>query len=176
MKMKGVQEVLISQEEIFQKISDLGRKISDDYKNEELVIVCILNGAFVYCVDLMRKIECPLEVEFMKCSSYGENTQSSGDLQVHLDLKRDIKGKNVLVVEDIVDTGFTLRYILCMLKSRKVKSLKISSLLSKPSRRKAEVSIDYLGFEIEDKFVVGYGLDYAGKFRDLPYIGIYCGD
>ncbi len=166
-------EVYISEKEIGEKISELGKKISQDYAGEEIVIVCLLSGAFVFCADLVRKINVPVVLEFMKTSSYGSDTESSGEVKIELDLKKSVEGKNVVIVEDIVDTGTTLKTVMEYFNIRKPKSLKLVSLLHKPARQIYPVEIDYLAFEIEDKFVIGYGLDYAGKYRELPYIGIY---
>ncbi|MBT6325793.1 MAG: hypoxanthine phosphoribosyltransferase [Bdellovibrionales bacterium] len=166
-------EVYISEKEIEEKISELGKKISQDYAGEEIVIVCLLSGAFVFCADLVRKINVPVVLEFMKTSSYGSDTQSSGEVKIELDLKKSVEGKNVVIVEDIVDTGTTLKTVMEYFNIRKPKSLKLVSLLHKPARQIYPVDIDYLAFEIEDKFVIGYGLDYAGRYRELPYIGIY---
>ncbi|MCB9061347.1 MAG: hypoxanthine phosphoribosyltransferase [Halobacteriovoraceae bacterium] len=166
-------EKYITEDQLEVKITELALKINNDYKNEELVIICILNGSFMFCADLIRKLDLDLIMEFMSASSYGESTDSSGTLDIRLDIERDIKGKNVLIVEDIVDTGLTLNKIKELLLARDPKSLKIASLLHKPARKIHHVDIEYLGFEIEDKFVIGYGLDYANKYRELPYIGIY---
>ena len=168
-------DVYISEERIRSRIRELGKIITEQYKGEELFVVAVLNGSFMFCADLIREIKCPVILEFVGASSYGEGTESSGNVKITMDLKRDIAGKNVLVVEDIVDTGLTLSNLLEVFKSRKPKSLKLASLLFKPARLKHKVPIDYLGFEIEDKFVIGYGLDYAGKYRELPYIGVYKG-
>ena len=166
-------DVFISEEKIQERIKELAEVISKDYKGEEVIVVGVLNGCFMFCADLLRELDLPVITEFMAASSYGEGTTTSGQVDILLDIKTDIKGKNVLFVEDIVDTGHTFKKILEMIKTRGPKSVKIASLLSKPARREHEIDIDYLAFEIEDKFVVGYGLDLAGKCRELPYIGIY---
>jgi len=166
-------DVFISEEKIQERIKELAEVISKDYKGEEVIVVGVLNGCFMFCADLLRELDLPIITEFMAASSYGEGTTTSGQVDILLDIKTDIKGKNVLFVEDIVDTGHTFKKILEMIKTRGPKSVKIASLLSKPARREHEIDIDYLAFEIEDKFVVGYGLDLAGKYRELPYIGIY---
>ncbi|MDC0253836.1 hypoxanthine phosphoribosyltransferase [Bacteriovoracales bacterium] len=166
-------DVFISEEKIQERIKELAEVISKDYKGEEVIVVGVLNGCFMFCADLLRELDLPVITEFMAASSYGEGTTTSGQVDILLDIKSDIKGKNVLFVEDIVDTGHTFKKILEMIKTRGPKSVKIASLLSKPARREHEIDIDYLAFEIEDKFVVGYGLDLAGKYRELPYIGIY---
>ena len=166
-------DVLISQDQIRTRIAQIARQIEADYDQKELVVVCILNGAFVFCSDLVREINNPIFVDFMKASSYGDATVSSGNLKIDLDLKVDIENKHVLLVEDIVDTGLTLTNILDRLNQRKPASIKLASLLFKEARNQYPVNIDYLGFPIDDLFVIGYGLDYAGKYRELPYIGVY---
>ena len=169
-------DVLISEEKLDNRITELANKIELDYEGKDLVVVCILNGAFVFCADLVRKVNNSIYVDFMKASSYGDSTVSSGNLKIDLDLKEDIEGKHVLLVEDIVDTGLTLTNILNRLGKRKPASIKLASLLYKPARNEFPLDIDYLGFSIDDLFVIGYGLDYAGKFRELPYIGVYSED
>lgn len=166
-------DVYISEEKIKQRVKELGKQITADYQGEELVVVGVLNGAFVFCADLIREIKLPLYMEFLGASSYGDSTSSSGNVKITLDLKKDIQGKNILLVEDIIDTGLTISNLFDIFKSRKPKSIKLASLLFKPARLKHPVAIDYLGFEIEDKFVIGHGLDYAGRYRELPYIGVY---
>ena len=169
-------KVFISSREIQQRTCELGREISRDFAGEEVFFICILKGAFLFFSDLIRSVTVPLEIGFMGCASYGNETVSSGKLHFYLDLKEDIKGKNVIVVEDIVDTGLTIQNICKSLKAKGPKKLKVASLLSKPSCRKVDISIDYLGFEIEDQFVIGYGLDYEQKLRELPYIGVLRND
>ena len=165
-------EALISEDEIAYRIEALGKAITKDFENEELVVICVLKGAFIFCSDLIKKINCPLSLEFISLSSYGDSTNSSGNVRFEMDITANIEGKNVLIIEDIVDTGLTIKTLLEMLAVRKPKSVKLASLLFKPVKLKHKVTIDYLGFEIEDKFVIGYGLDYAGRYRELPYIGI----
>src|SRR5690606_5869542 len=145
---------------------------TQDFDTEDLIVICVLKGAFVFCSDLIKKINCPLKLEFISLSSYGDSTNSSGNVRLEMDITTNIEGKNVLIVEDIVDTGLTIKTLLEMLSVRKPKTVKLASLLFKPVKLKHKVRIDYLGFEIEDKFVIGYGLDYAGRYRELPYIGI----
>ena len=169
-------EVLISEEKIKNRISELAKNIEQDYQGKDLVVVCILNGAFIFCADIVREVNNSIYVDFMKASSYGDATVSSGNLKIDLDLKVDIEGKHVLLVEDIVDTGLTLTNILDRLGKRKPASIKLASLLYKPARNQFPINIDYLGFSIDDLFVIGYGLDYAGKYRELPYIGVYSED
>lgn len=166
-------EPYITEEKIRARVKELGEQISKDFNGEEVVVVTVLTGAFIFAADLVREMSCPVKCEFMKASSYHDSTESSGEVRIEVDLKHSIEGKNVLVVEDIVDTGLTLSEVLKFLKFKNPKSLKLASLLHKPARQVHEVPIDYLAFEIEDKFVIGYGLDYAQKYRELPYIGIY---
>lgn len=163
----------IPEEKIDKRIKELGEQITKEYAGKDLFIIGILNGAFVFCADLIKEIKVPLMVEFMAVSTYGDEQESTGVMQINLDLKRSIEGKDVLIIEDIVDTGFTISELTAILKSRKPKSLKLASFLYKPERLEHQVAIDYLGFEIDDRFVVGYGLDYAGRYRELPYVGIY---
>lgn len=167
-----VPETLISEEEIALRIEALGEAITKDYENQDLVVICVLKGAFMFCSDLIKKINLPVALEFIALSSYGDGTQSSGNVRLEMDIATNIDGKNVLIVEDIVDTGLTIKTLISMLQVRNPKSLKLASLLYKPIKLKHSVKIDYLGFEIEDKFVIGYGLDYAGRYRELPYIGV----
>ena len=165
-------EVLIGEDDIALRIDALAKAINDDFAGQELVVVCVLKGAFMFCSDLIKKIQLPLKLEFLQLSSYGAGTSSSGNIKIEMDLSGPIKNKNVLIVEDIVDTGLTLTTLLEMLELRGPKTIKLASLLFKPSRNIHKVPIDYLGFEIEDKFVIGFGLDYAGRYRELPYIGV----
>lgn len=164
--------VLISEEEVDKKMRELGAQISKDYEGKEIHLICVLKGgAFVTC-ELAKRIDVPVTFDFMSVSSYGDGTKSSGVVKIVKDLDESIEGKDVLVVEDIIDSGRTLSYLLENLKSRNPKSLKLCTLLDKPDRRVVEVDVDYTGFSIPDEFVVGYGLDYAQKYRNLPYIGI----
>lgn len=164
-------EVLITEEEIQLRVADLGMAITKDFMDEDLIVICVLKGAFVFCSDLIKKINRPVNLEFISLSSYGDSTNSSGNVRLDLDLTMNIEGRNVLIVEDIVDTGLTVKTLLDLIKVRKPKTLKLASLLYKPTKMKHDLKIDYLGFEIEDKFVIGYGLDYAGRYRELTYIG-----
>lgn len=165
-------ETLISEEEISQRIEALGKAITNDFEGQDVIVICVLKGAFMFCSDLIKKINLPLKLEFISLSSYGDNTQSSGSVRLEMDITANIEGKNVLIVEDIVDSGLTIKTLLEMMSVRKPKEVRLASLLFKPSKLKHHVKIDYLGFEIEDKFVIGYGLDYAGRYRELPYIGV----
>ncbi len=165
-------DVYLSAEKIQSRIKELGAQITKDYKGEEIVVISVLSGSFIFCADLIRQIKAPLLVDFIHASSYGNETTSSGQVRIDWDTKIPVQGKHVLLVEDIVDTGLTLTKIMTVLRGQNPKSFKLASLLSKPARTTHPVPIDYLGFEIEDKFVIGYGLDYADKYRELPYIGV----
>ncbi|HLW56525.1 MAG TPA: hypoxanthine phosphoribosyltransferase [Bacteriovoracaceae bacterium] len=165
-------EALITEEEISHRIQELGANITKDFEGQDLVVICVLKGAFIFCSDLIKKINLPLKLEFISLSSYGDGVTSSGNVRLDMDITANLEGKNVLIVEDIVDTGLTIKTLMEMLEVRRPKEIRLASLLFKPSKLKHQVKIDYLGFEIEDKFVIGYGLDYAGRYRELPYIGI----
>jgi hypoxanthine phosphoribosyltransferase len=168
-----VGEVLITEEELQAKIAELGKAISADYQGKDLLAVCILRGAVVFLSDLIRRITIPHEIDFMAVSSYGgTRTESSGVVRILMDLETNIEGRDVLIVEDIVDTGLTLNYIIDNLKTRRPASLRTCVLLNKQERRQVDVPLDYVGFNIPDKFVVGYGLDYGEKYRNLPFIGV----
>ncbi len=175
-QMKTQIEVLISQGEIQEKIQELGARITRDYEGQEITMICVLKGGVMFMVDLAKQIEVPLEMDFMAVSSYGDEQISSGVVKIIKDLDESIVGKNVVLVEDIIDSGRTLSYLITILKERKPKSLKICTLLDKPQQRVADVDVDYVGFKIPDKFVVGYGLDYAQKYRNLPYVGVMHGE
>lgn len=165
-------KVLISQEEVDKKIRELGERISKDYAGREIHLVCILKGGVFVTCELAKNITVPVSLDFMSVSSYGDATVSSGRVKIIKDLDDSIEGKDVLIVEDIIDSGNTLRYLIDLLNSRKPNSIKICTLLDKPERRTADVFVEYVGFQIPDKFVVGYGLDYSQKLRNLPYIGV----
>jgi hypoxanthine phosphoribosyltransferase len=168
--MPDVKEVLITSQEIDAKVREIGARITEDYKGEKPLLIGILRGAVVIMSDLMRHIDLQCELDFMDISSYGSGTSSSGVVRILKDLEEDITDRHVLIVEDIIDTGLTLSYLLRSLQARKPASLEICALLSKPSRRRADLDVRYLGFEVPDEFVVGYGLDYAGAYRNLPDI------
>ena len=170
--MPDVKEVLIPSSDIQEKLTEIGERITEDYRGKRLLLVGVLRGAVIVLGDLMRKIDLPCEIDFMDISSYGTGTSSSGVVRILKDLEEDITDRHVLVVEDIIDTGLTLSYLLRSLQARKPASLQIFALLSKPSRRRAELDVKYLGFEVPDEFVVGYGLDFAGAYRNLPDICI----
>jgi hypoxanthine phosphoribosyltransferase len=167
-----VGSILVGEQELKERVQELGRQITDDYRGKNLVMIGILKGAVLFLSDLIKEIKLPLVIDFMAVSSYGSSTKSSGVVRILKDLDEEIEGKDVLIVEDIVDTGLTLHYLVDNLKSRKPASLKICCCLDKPSRRAIPVKVDYVGFSIPDEFVVGYGLDYGEKYRNLPYIGI----
>jgi len=163
---------MISSETIAARVKELGAQITQDYKDRPLVLVCVLKGSFVFAADLARAIDLPLRVDFLGVRSYGEGTESSGVVQITQDLSRPIADEDVLLVEDIVDTGLTIAHLMDLFRTRQPRSVKVCSLLHKPARARVEVKVDYLGFTIEDKFVVGYGLDFAERYRNMPFIGI----
>lgn len=163
---------LLSEEQIATRVGELGAEIARDYAGKKLVLVCVLKGSFVFTADLARRIDANLRIDFLGVQSYGEGTQSSGVVQITQDLTKPIEDEHVLIVEDIVDTGLTIAHLLDLLRTRKPASVKVCALLHKPARRRIEVPLDYLGFTIEDKFVVGYGLDWAQRYRNLPFIGV----
>ena len=164
--------IMIPEEEVDSRIRELGAQISEDYKGKKVKLICILKGSVFFTTELAKRITVPVEFDFMQCSSYGSSTKSSGVVKIVKDLDEPIEGQDVIVVEDVVDSGNTLSYLLTNLSHRAPASIKLCTLLDKPSRRTKEVKVDYTGFEIPDEFVVGYGLDYAQKYRNLPYIGI----
>lgn len=167
---------LISKQELEAKVRELGKQITKDYEGEEVTLVGLLRGSVVFLADLCREIDLEVKIDFMNVSSYGNSMESSRDVKILKDLDDSIKGKNVIIVEDIIDTGYTLDLVISMLKERQPKSLKIASLLDKPARREINLDIDYVGFVIPDSFIVGYGIDYAQKYRNLNYIGIVEGE
>ncbi|MGZ0655920.1 hypoxanthine phosphoribosyltransferase [Coraliomargarita sp. W4R53] len=177
MNEQGIEKTLIAKEEIADIVARLGSEITEHYKNseKELIVIGLLRGSFVFMADLVREIKRPMVTDFMTISSYGDNTESTGDVKVVMDLDESITDRDVLLVEDIIDTGNTFSKVIRLLEGRGPASLRICTLLSKPSRRQVEVEIDFCGVEIPDEFVCGYGLDYAQKFRNVPYIGIYEG-
>lgn len=167
-----VQEVLVSAEDLSRRVTELAGELRAIYEGHDLILVGVLKGAIMFMTDLARELALPLEMDFMAVSSYGNSTQSSGVVRINKDLDTNISGRNVLLVEDIVDSGHTLRYLLENLRSRNPASLRVCALLDKQVPRKADVSVDFTGFTIPDRFVVGYGLDYAEHYRNLPYIGV----
>lgn len=168
-------EILIDQATLQKRIVELGQQLSNDFSGRNLCLIGILKGCFLFFADLVRHIDLPLYTEFVGISSYGDDTESSGIVQITSDLTRSIEGLDVLIVEDIIDTGLTMRYLLDNLATRKPKQIRVCTLLHKPDNARVTVPIDYVGFSIPNKFVVGYGLDLAGYFRNLPYIGVYRG-
>lgn len=170
--MKEKISVMISEEEIDQKIRQMGEQISKEYEGKELHMICVLRGGVFFMCELAKHITIPVSLDFMSVSSYGSDTKSSGVVKIVKDLDDSIKGKHVLVVEDIIDSGRTLSYLMELLRDREPASLKLCTLLDKPDRRVVDVNVDYTGYRIPDAFVVGYGLDYAQKYRNLPYIGV----
>ena len=164
--------VLLSEQEVDDKIREIGEQISKDYAGKEVHLICVLKGGSFFMCELAKRITVPVSLDFMSVSSYGGGTMSSGVVKIVKDLDEPVKGKHVLVVEDIVDSGRTLSYLMEMLKERGAESLRLCTLLNKPERRVVDVKVDYTCFEIPDEFVVGYGLDYAQKYRNLPYIGV----
>lgn len=170
--LNDVQGILLSTEEIAARTKQLGQEISTEYAGKEVLMIGVLRGAVIFIADLARAIDVPFAIDFMAVSSYGHSTTSSGVVRILKDLDECIEGKHVLIVEDIIDTGLTLKYLVENLWSRKPEDIKICTLLNKPSRRKVEVPVDYVGFTVPDRFVVGYGLDYNEKYRNLPFIGV----
>lgn len=162
----------ISEEKLDKRIREIAAEISKDYAKKEIRLVCILKGSIFYTCELAKRLTVPVTLDFMSVSSYGSGTESSGDIKIKKDLDESIEGLDVIVVEDIIDSGNTLSKLIPMLKDRNPASIKVTTLLDKPDRREVDMNVDYVGFEIEDKFVVGYGLDYYQSYRDLPYIGI----
>jgi hypoxanthine phosphoribosyltransferase len=169
---QDIQEVLFTEEMIQQKIQELGATISKDYQGKTPLFVCILKGAVMFMADLAKRIEIPMEMDFMAISSYGHSTKSSGVVRILKDLDKGVEGRDIIIVEDIIDTGLTLSYLRNMLLQRKAKSIRIVTLFDKPSGRTVEIEPDYYGFEVPNQFIVGYGLDYSDLYRNLPYVGI----
>ena len=165
-------KVLVPEAEVAKRIEELGKKISEDYAGKQVHLICVLKGGVFFMCELAKRISVPVSMDFMSVSSYGDGTSSSGVVKIAKDLDESLEGKEVLVVEDIIDSVRTLYYLLDILKKRNPKSMRLCTLLDKPDRRVRDVKVDYVGFEIPDEFVVGYGLDYAQKYRNLPYIGV----
>ena len=170
--LKDVERILITSEEIGARVRELGQQITNDYAGQDILMIGVLRGAVVFMSDLARAIKRPIDIDFMAISSYGLSTNSSGVVRILKDLDEVVQGRHLLIIEDIIDSGLTLNYLVENLKSRKPASVRICTLLSKPDRRKVDVQVDYNGFIIPDYFVVGCGLDYAGKYRNLPFIGV----
>jgi hypoxanthine phosphoribosyltransferase len=169
---KDIQEILFTEEEIQLKVKELGKQISWDYAGRNLLVICVLKGAFIFMADLVKAIDIPLELDFMAVSSYGVSTKSSGVVKIIKDLDIPVEGRDVIIVEDIIDSGLTLSYLIDVLERRNALSIAVVTLFDKPARRTVDLEPDYKGYTLPDAFVVGYGLDYAEKYRNLPYIGI----
>lgn len=165
---------MISAEEISKKVDELAERINRDYEGQSIIIIGVLKGSFMFLSDLVKRITLPAEVYFIEASSYGSGTQTTGVVKISKDVDRDLTGENVIIVEDIIDTGITMDKVMELLRARGAKSVKLCACLSKPDRRKVDIKIDYLGFEVPDEFVIGYGLDVDEKYRNLPYIGVVC--
>ncbi|WHH57558.1 hypoxanthine phosphoribosyltransferase [Petroclostridium sp. X23] len=170
--IEDIAKVLITKEQLLEKTQEMGKIISEDYKGKNLMVLCVLKGGVMFTTDLIKEIAVPVELDFMAISSYGASTSTSGVVRILKDLETDIQGKDILIVEDIIDSGLTLKYLKELLISRGPGSVKICTILNKPARRKVDVHVDYKGFDIPDEFVVGYGLDYAEKYRNLPFVGV----
>ncbi|MBU5592090.1 hypoxanthine phosphoribosyltransferase [Clostridium sp. MSJ-4] len=169
---EDIKEVLLTEDELRKKIKEIGEAISRDYKGKELVLIGVLKGSVMFMSDLMKEISIHCSMDFMAVSSYGNSSESSGVVRILKDLDHSIENKDVLIIEDIIDSGITLSYLIDYLKGRKPNSIEIACLLNKKERRKAEIDVKYLGFDVPDYFLVGYGLDFAEKYRNLPFIGI----
>ena len=170
--LEDISRILITEEEIKSRVIELGRQISEDFKGEDIVVIGLLKGCFIFIADLIRAISSNVSVDFMIVSSYGSGVVSSGEIKVRKDYSIDIEGKNVLVIDDILDTGRTLAFVKDYLMVKSPKAIKLCTLLDKPERRTSKVEVDYTGFSVPDEFVVGYGLDYNEKYRNLPFIGV----
>ncbi len=169
---EDIKEVLLTEEQILNRVKELGKAISEDYKDKDLIVVGILKGSVIFASELIKNITIPCEIDFMAVSSYGRSTETSGIVRILKDLDYGIEGKDIIIVEDIIDSGVTLDYLLKYLKARKANSIEIITLLTKPSRRMVDIDVKYCGFEVPDEFLVGYGLDYSERYRNLPYVGI----
>ena len=170
--MSETVRVMIPEEDVTKRIEEMGRQISEDYAGKQVHLICILKGGVFFACELAKQITVPVSIDFMSVGSYGDGTSSSGIVKIAKDLDETLEGKEVQVVEDIIDSGRTLSYLLEVLRKREPKSMRLCTLLDKPSRRVREVKVDYIGYKIPDEFVVGYGLDYKQKYRNLPYIGV----
>lgn len=169
---QDIQTILHTQEQIQEKITELGKLITKDFQDKKPLVICILKGAFIFMADLVKNIETPIEIDFMAVSSYGHSTKSSGEVKIIKDLDIPVDGRHILIVEDIIDSGLTLNYLIGVLERRNAQSVSIVALFNKMARRNVKLNPQYIGFELPDEFVVGYGLDYAEKYRNLPYIGV----
>ena len=167
---KNIKETLVTEMQIKERIAELGKQITEDYNGEEVIVIGVLKGCTIFMSDLIRQIDLPLQIDFMVASSYGSDTKTSGNVKIIKDINVDVHNKHVMIVEDIIDTGLTMKNLKDIFSVRQCKSFKICTLLDKKERRKVEINADYIGFEVPDEFVVGYGLDYAGKYRNIPEI------
>ncbi|WP_409272987.1 hypoxanthine phosphoribosyltransferase [Neobacillus sp. SCS-31] len=167
-----IEKILVTEEEIQEKIKELGARLTEDYRDKFPLAIGVLKGAMPFMGDLLKKMDCYLEMDFMDVSSYGNSTVSSGEVKILKDLDTSVEGRDLLIIEDIIDSGLTLSYLVELFRYRKANSIKIVTLLDKPTGRKVDISADYVGFEVPDAFVVGYGLDYIERYRNLPYIGV----
>lgn len=170
--LEDIKSVLLTEEQIISRVKEIGSIITNDYRGKDLLVVGILKGSVMFASELIKNITIPCEIDFMAVSSYGKSTETSGIVRILKDLDYGIEGKDILIVEDIIDSGITLDYLLKYLKARKANSIQIATLLTKPSRRRVDIEVKYCGFEVPDEFLVGYGLDFAEKYRNLPYVGI----
>jgi hypoxanthine phosphoribosyltransferase len=170
--LNDIQEVFYSEEQIKAKVQELGSAISRDYAGRNPLVICVLKGAFIFMADLAKSITIPIELDFMAVSSYGKSTRSSGEVRIVKDLDTSVEGRDVIIVEDIIDSGLTLSYLIDVLERRNAHSVRVVALFDKPGRRTSEINADYTGFVIPDAFIVGYGLDYAEKYRNLPFVGV----
>lgn len=169
---EDIEKILFTEEDLQKKISEIADRINIEYEGKDLLLVGVLKGSVLFAADLIKKITIPCEIDFMAVSSYGNSTETSGVVRILKDLDHGVENKHIILIEDIVDSGITLNYLFQYLKSRKALSIEIVSLLNKPARRKADIDVKYIGFDVPDEFIVGYGIDYAEKYRNLPYIGI----
>jgi hypoxanthine phosphoribosyltransferase len=167
-----LEKILFSEEQILERVTELGIQLSTDYREKNPLFICILKGAVMFMVDLVKKVDIPMEMDFMATSSYGASSQSSGVVRIMKDLDRSVEGREVVIIEDIVDTGLTLAYLKEILIHRRAASVKVAALFDKPEGRKVDISPDYYGFTVPNEFIVGYGLDYAEQYRNLPYVGV----
>lgn len=172
MLQKDIEEVLISEEQLQEKIAELGAQLTEEYQDKFPLLIGVLKGAMPFMTDLMKRMDTYVEIDFMDVSSYGNATVSSGEVKILKDLNTSVEGRDIVIIEDIIDSGLTLSYLVELFKHRKAKSIKIVTLLDKPTGRKVDLKADYVGFDVPDAFVVGYGLDYAERYRNLPYIGV----
>ncbi len=167
-----IKDVLIDEKTLKKRVSELGKELAEEYKGKNPLVICVLKGSVLFMSDLVQSMDIPLEIDFMAISSYGNGTRSSGEVRILKDLDKSVEGRDLLIIEDIVDSGLTLSYLIKIFKDRNTNSIKVCSLLDKPERRISEVEIDFVGFAVPDEFVVGYGLDFAEKYRNLPFIGV----